>query len=91
MGDESAKAEPTSAINIKVAAQDGNEVFFKIKRNTPLSKLMDAYCDRQGVDKQSVRFLYDGERVQDTSTPESLDMEDQDVIDALLEQKGGRW
>lgn len=27
--------------------QDGSVVHFKIKRNTPLKKLMQAYCDRQ--------------------------------------------
>ena len=31
-------------INIKVKAQDGTEIFFKIKRSTQLKKLMDAYC-----------------------------------------------
>ena len=36
-------------INIKVKAQDGTEIFFKIKRTTQLKKLMDAYCQRQGL------------------------------------------
>uniref|UniRef100_A0A4W5QVA2 Rad60/SUMO-like domain-containing protein n=1 Tax=Hucho hucho TaxID=62062 RepID=A0A4W5QVA2_9TELE len=35
-------------INLKVAGQDGSVVQFKIKRHTPLSKLMKAYCERQG-------------------------------------------
>ncbi len=34
-------------INLKVAEQDGSVVQFKIKRHTPLSKLMKAYCERQ--------------------------------------------
>lgn len=34
-------------INLKVAGQDGSVVQFKIKRHTPLSKLMKAYCERQ--------------------------------------------
>ena len=33
-------------INIKVKAQDGTEIYFKIKRTTQLKKLMDAYCTR---------------------------------------------
>jgi small ubiquitin-related modifier len=44
--------------------QDHNEVFFKIKRSTQLKKLMDAYCERQGKATSSVRFLYDGIRIQ---------------------------
>jgi len=30
-------------------SQDSNEVFFKIKRTTPLRKLMDAYCQRNSL------------------------------------------
>ena len=33
-------------LNIKVKAQDGTEIFFKIKKSTQLKKLMDAYCQR---------------------------------------------
>lgn len=36
---------------------------FKIKRSTPMRKLMEAYCNRQSVNMASVRFLYNGERV----------------------------
>ncbi len=40
-------------INLKVKGQDGNEVFFRIKRSTQLRKLMSAYCDRQSVELNS--------------------------------------
>jgi hypothetical protein len=36
-------------INLRVVSQDSNEVFFKIKRTTPLRKLMDAYCQRNSL------------------------------------------
>ena len=42
-----AEAAPGTAgeqLNIKVKAQDGTEIFFKIKKSTQLKKLMDAYC-----------------------------------------------
>lgn len=41
------KTENNDHINLKVAGQDGSVVQFKIKRHTPLSKLMKAYCERQ--------------------------------------------
>ncbi|KAI7881895.1 ubiquitin-like protein [Lichtheimia hyalospora FSU 10163] len=81
---------PTEHINIKVVGEDRNEVFFKIKQTTPLKKLMDAYCERQGKSADSVRFLYDGERVQPSDTPQKLEMEDGDAIDVMIEQLGGR-
>ncbi|XP_077641717.1 small ubiquitin-related modifier 3-like isoform X2 [Lonchura striata] len=43
---ESVKAE-NEHINLKVSGQDGSVVHFRIKRHTPLSKLMKAYCCRQ--------------------------------------------
>ncbi|XP_037841730.2 small ubiquitin-related modifier 3-like isoform X2 [Chlorocebus sabaeus] len=36
-------------VNLKVAEQDGSVVQFKIQRHTPLSKLMKACCERQGL------------------------------------------
>jgi len=82
------EADPNT-INLRVVSQDGNEVYFKIKRQTPLRKLMDAYCQRQAIDPNSIRFLYDGQRIQAEQTPKELDMEDNDIIDAVLQQTGG--
>ena len=58
-------------LNIKVT--DGNnEVFFKIKKSTRLDKLMRAFCERQGKDLQTVRFLFDGTRVRGDDTPDNV-------------------
>ncbi|KAK7682035.1 hypothetical protein QCA50_014999 [Cerrena zonata] len=84
------KAEDANApINIKVVTQTGEEVFFKIKRGTKLSKLQSAYASKVGKDVGSIRFLYDGDRVNENDTPASLDMEDNDAIDVMVEQVGG--
>src|SRR5437762_4018390 len=61
----------TEHLNIKVT-DNNNEVFFKIKRTTQLKKLMDAFCERQGKPPSSVRFLFDGSRVQPTDSPETV-------------------
>ncbi|XP_058206828.1 small ubiquitin-related modifier 2-like [Rhododendron vialii] len=76
-------------INLKVKGQDGNEVFFRIKRSTQLRKLMTAYCDRQSVEFNSIAFLFDGRRLRGEQTPDELEMEDGDEIDAMLHQTGG--
>ncbi|KAF6173736.1 hypothetical protein GIB67_042904 [Kingdonia uniflora] len=76
-------------INLKVKGQDGNEVFFRIKRSTQLRKLMNAYCDRQSVEIASIAFLFDGRRLRGEQTPDELEMEDGDEIDAMLHQTGG--
>ncbi|KAL2322706.1 hypothetical protein Fmac_027085 [Flemingia macrophylla] len=81
--------EQGAHINLKVKGQDGNEVFFRIKRSTQLKKLMNAYCDRQSVDFNSIAFLFDGRRLRAEQTPDELEMEDGDEIDAMLHQTGG--
>ena len=50
---------------------------------------MQAFCNRNGVAMNSVRFLFDGNRVNPTQTPQDLDMEDGDVIDVMVEQQPG--
>lgn len=76
-------------IQVKVRSPDGNEVFFKIKRKTKLEKLMSVYCTRLGQSMDAVRFLYDGDRVHGDNTPEQMNIEDGDVIDAMVQQTGG--
>lgn len=89
------KAEAAAAsaqqISLKVVNADGAEMFFKIKRGTQLKKLIDAYCKKQGISRGSVRFLFDGAPIDESKTPEDLGMEDDDVIDAMVEQTGGYW
>jgi hypothetical protein len=60
-------------LNIKVT-DNNNEVFFKIKRSTKLEKLMNAFCERQGKSMSSVRFLFEGQRVQPTDTPDTVSL-----------------
>lgn len=54
-----------------------------------MKKLMDAYCSRSGQDPAAIHFLFEGERIQATNTPDELDMDEGDVIDAMLMQVGG--
>jgi len=85
----SVKEEKDQTINVKVVSASGEEVYFKIKRTTKLSKLQGAYANKVGKDVGSIRFLYDGARINDDDTPQSLDMEDNDTIDVMVEQVGG--
>ncbi|KZO97266.1 small ubiquitin-related modifier [Calocera viscosa TUFC12733] len=88
--EQESKAEAdSSTINVKVVTSTGDEVFFKIKKNTKMSKLKGAYAQRVGKDVQTIRFLYDGERLGEDETPSSLDMQDGDTIDVMVEQVGG--
>lgn len=76
-------------INLKVMGQDGNIVQFKIKKHTALKKLMSTYCERAGLALQTIRFSFDGTRINESDTPKGLDMEDGDTIEVFQQQSGG--
>jgi len=77
-------------LNLKVKSQDGNEIYFKVKKTTQFRKVMIAYCRKVGADQDSVRFLFDGTRIRPDQTPQELEMEDEDEIDAMVSQTGGK-
>lgn len=78
----------TEHLNIKVT-DNNNELMFKIKKSTKLEKLMAVFCERHGKEPGSVRFLFDGKRVQGSDTPDGLEMEDGDTLEVYQEQRGG--
>ncbi len=88
-GGGDSKAPKADLLNLRVVAQDGQVVQFKIKVTTPLRKLMHAFCDRQRIVQNTVRFVFDGERVKDTDTPKGLEMEEGDTIEVFSHQTGG--
>ncbi|KAI5613674.1 small ubiquitin-related modifier 1 precursor [Silurus asotus] len=78
-------------IKLKVIGQDNSEIHFKVKMTTHLKKLKESYSQRQGVPMNSLRFLFEGQRIADNQTPKELGMEDEDVIEVYQEQTGGYW
>jgi len=88
---EDAKPEESAnePITIRVKDQTGEETMFKIKKSTKMSKVFSAYAQRKGVEEKSLRFLLDGERINETDTPKMLELEDEDQIDCVLAQVGG--
>ncbi|XP_059105464.1 small ubiquitin-related modifier 2-like [Peromyscus eremicus] len=71
-----------------VKTENNEHTKFKIKRHTPLSKLMKAYCERQGLSMRQIRFWFDGQPINETDTPAQLDVEDEDTIDVFQQQTG---
>ena len=82
-------SETTDRLSLRVRDNAQNEIFFAVKKTTRLIKLIDAWCERNGVSRAGKRFLVDGSVIYDEDTPESLDMEDGDIIEVFEEQVGG--
>lgn len=69
--------------------QDGNEIHFKVKMTTQMGKLKKSYSERVAMSVSSLRFLFDGKRINDDETPKQLEMVNDDVIEVYQEQTGG--
>jgi small ubiquitin-related modifier len=61
-----------------------------VKKTTKMEKVFSTYASRKGVQVESLRFFLDGTRIEATSTPQELDLDNEDQIDVMLEQVGGR-
>ena len=76
-------AASTDNITLRVKDQHGNETFFKVKKTTKMEKVFKAYAQRRGVPPNTLRFLVDGERVANSETPKTLELQDQDQSEYL--------
>ena len=83
-----AAASTDESLRIRFRDKDGEEEHFIVKPTTRMEVVFNVYSQRRGVNQNSFRFLLDGERINADSTPRSLDLEDDDQIDAMLEQGG---
>ena len=83
--------EETEYIKLKVVSQDSNEIRFRVKQTTQIGKLKKSYSERVGVPVTSLRFLFDGCRINDDESMLALEkeMEEDDVIEVYQEQNGG--
>ena len=76
-------------VTLKVKQEGHGEVHFRVKMTTKMAKLKTNFCERQGLSPQSVRFMFEGQRIEDNMTPADLDLQDDDLIEVFNEQTGG--
>ena len=79
-----------ASVRLAIRIKDGNgeETQFRISRSTKMGKIFKAYAERKGISPSTLRFLVDGEDVEHYETAQSLELEDGDQIDAVLNQRG---
>ena len=68
---------------LKVRNMKGKEKPLKVFRDEPLSKIYDVYADKVAkCPRQDLKLRFGGDVIKDSDTPDSLDMDDEDLIDA---------
>ncbi|CAI6374647.1 unnamed protein product [Macrosiphum euphorbiae] len=80
---------PEECLFLRVQAENNStlkgikNILFKIRKNSTLINLMEAYCERSGLDVGAVKFLFNNHTITDLDTPASLKMENNDTIKVL--------
>ncbi len=91
MSDTKPTIDTKNKITVRVLSQSGrNDITFQLNKTTPFKKVFSSYCSNLGVKEGGLRFLFNGVSIKENDTPESIGMENNDSIDALLEQVGGQ-
>lgn len=86
--DASQDTKGEEMLNLKVT-DNQTDISFKVKMKTPFKRIIEAFCKRTGKEKRSLRFVFEGEHINETDSPATLGMEDGDCIEALNQQSGG--
>ncbi|KXG33713.1 small ubiquitin-related modifier 1 [Sorghum bicolor] len=77
-------------INVKVQSQTADDVFFRVKRDLKLRRLMDMYCGKHSLHPKAVLFLDPvGRTIRPNQTPNEVGLDDGDAIHIMLTQVGG--
>ncbi|KAI0127480.1 hypothetical protein BJ170DRAFT_722681 [Xylariales sp. AK1849] len=77
-------------IKLKESARYQKETTMKIRRTDTFKVFMENFASALKKDVTNLRFVtFDGQRIVDDDTPESLELEDDDLIDVLEPQQGG--
>ncbi|KAJ0569980.1 putative Rad60/SUMO-like domain, Ubiquitin-like domain superfamily [Helianthus annuus] len=64
-------------------------MYFMMKKDVPVKKLLLDYCRRQRLVFREVNFLLNGSRFQPHLTPNELEMETGDEFEAMSPVLGG--
>lgn len=82
---------PSSASTLTITLKDNmtHAMEVRVKTTTPMEKVMAAWKVRHRV-QGNLRFLFDGERVTEDATCDSMGMVDRYVVEVFAEQLGGR-
>jgi len=85
--EENAVCSQEDTIHLKVRRSDKQQkpLKFKIGKKSPMEKMFQAFISQEStVPNQNIKFFFDGRRISPNETPETLELEDYDMIDAVV-------
>jgi len=70
-------------IKIRLVAMDCSEIHFRVKKSIQMGKIKKEYEERTGIPIISLRFIFEGSRINDDDTPRNLGMEKNEAIEVI--------
>ncbi|KAF8593648.1 ubiquitin-like protein [Ceratobasidium sp. AG-I] len=86
---QSTPASKSDKITLVIRSQEGPSFQLKVARTKPLKAAFDKAHEQFRKAPGTFRFIHNGNRLRDEDTPKMHEMEDEDEIDAQLQQVGG--
>ncbi|RCV26121.1 hypothetical protein SEVIR_5G226700v4 [Setaria viridis] len=87
--DEESEPEVEKArgkIVISIQDKDGKQQF-RVYKDEKFDKLLKAYAKKAKLNPSNLVFVFDGEKINPSSTPEDLDLEDDDMIEVCHKRR----
>ncbi|XP_034477832.1 small ubiquitin-related modifier 2-A-like [Drosophila innubila] len=84
---ETEEVQVSPHITLKVQSVGRGVVPFRIRRTMPLVKLRDAYCSQMGLCKELTFMSFDGDKIDDTETADSLLLEQDDMLEVFVKHQ----
>lgn len=80
-----APPEPAAApgVKLRIFVRCDDKQAFEVVDNEPLTAVFEDFAAERGVRLDDCTFTFDGEKIAKTATPKDLDLEDEDMIDAV--------
>eukprot|EP01006_Ploeotia_vitrea_P017959 TRINITY_DN49207_c0_g1_i1.p1 TRINITY_DN49207_c0_g1~~TRINITY_DN49207_c0_g1_i1.p1 ORF type:complete len:119 (-),score=34.43 TRINITY_DN49207_c0_g1_i1:129-485(-) len=79
----------TQTFHVTVAAQDGNQWYFKVKPSTVVGRLTRYISEIVDVDRGKLLFVFDGTELLDHNPIHMYGLDELDVIDVCVRGTGG--
>ena len=71
---------PVEQLRLYFELDNGDVTSIKLLSTTPFLRAIASYCSRRGISVETMKFSFDGIRIQGYDTPDSLDMVDGDRV-----------
>jgi len=78
---------PWGGIELRLQTKDrrSQAVLITVFPNEQMKEVMDKYVMKSGVDREKVKFFFDGEEIEENQTAEELEMEGGECIDVHIQ------